>query len=231
MTFNEDTPVVRYIMQNAIYESGFVDQIEAISGKNAYRLDESEVAYYADMIKNAALDNRQDRAMHESYEDAVNISNVIKNVARETILTEAQLARIVDVNDLPYDLNEAELIQTVITALSNHLNENYYPATDYEGDFYGYGYDDLRAGDLVGNEEYDEFEVTSNIRRTNVGDIIDDVDVEDPEQVDGNEVPARLDEGFDEYEDYTKLFEDVSTPTGGAQTPKNKFLSIPSHLI
>ena len=231
MTFNEDTPVVRYIMQNAIYESEFVDLIEAISGVNAYRLDESEVAHYADMIKNVALDKRQDRAMRESYKDAVNISNVIKNVARETILTEAQLARIVDVNDLPYDLNEAELIQTVITALSNHLNENYYPATDYEGDFYGYGHDNLRAGDLVGNEEYDEFEVTDNIRRTNVGDIIGDVDVEDPEQVDGNEVPARLDEGFDEYEDYTKLFEDVSTPTGGAQAPKNKFLSIPSHLI
>lgn len=231
MTFNEDTPVVRYIMRNAVYESEFVDQMEAISGENAYRLSESEVEYYADIIRNENLEKRQDRAMHESYEDAMNISNVIKNVARDTILTEAQLARIVDVNDLPYDLNESELIQTVITALSNHLNENYYPSNDYEGDFYGYGFDEVRAGDLVGNEEYDEFEVTDNIRRTNRGNITDDVDVEDGEQVDYNEVPARLDEGFDEYEDYVTLFENMSTPTGGAQTPKNKFLSIPSHLI
>ena len=234
MTFNEDTPVVRYIMQNAVFESDFVYEIERVSGKNAYRLDEREVEYYASVIRSENIENRQNRAMHESYDDAVNISNTIKTVARETILTESQLARIVDVNGLPYDLNEAELIQTVITALSNHLNENYYPATDYEGDFYGYGFDDVvSVGDLVGNEEYYEDKVTDNIRRTNRGNKIADVDVEDDDQVDANEVPANLDmhESFDEYEDYVQLFENMSSPVGGVQTPKNKFLSIPSHLI
>lgn len=234
MTFNEDTPVVRYIIQNAVHEGEFVEELERVSGENAYRLNEEEVIHYANVIRTEKLEKRQARAMHESYEDAMNIAGAIRAVARETILTESQLARIVDVNGLPYDLTEAELIQTVIAALTNHLNENYYPSDDYEGDFYGYGFDEvdvMRAGNLVGNEHYDEFEVTDNIRRTNVGNVITDVDVEDAEQVYDNEVPANLSESADEYEDYTRLFEDVDPPVGGAQTPKNKFLSIPSHLI